>query len=375
MFRCFAVFILVILILFSSASAFEGGEAPTFDEIQAQQEAALDLGQLYGALPDGAGELLKDFSVTDSLDLDKSLSLITSAASEQAGGIIRRALRSAAMVFTVTVLVSIAGSVYDSGAVPDFIPLAGVMAVSAIALGDLRSFIGYGVDTLLKISDFSKVLLPCLAAAAVSAGAVTSASAKYLATVAFVEALLGAAVKLIMPLVYAYTAVTIANAALGTDGLGGVSGILKWSCITVIAGLMLAFTGYLSLTGVISGSADAIASRALKSAVSTVLPVVGSIVGDAASTLLAAAGVLRNAVGIFGMVAVSVISLSPFLTLGIHYLAYKGAAGLAATLPDKRLGGIISGIGSVFGIVLSLVGSGAVMLFISIISSIKAVTG
>lgn len=58
--------------------------------------------------------------------------------------------------------------------------------------------------------------------------------------------------------------------------------------------------------------ADALAARVTKTAVSAALPVVGSILSDAASTLAAAAGTLKATIGIFGLLAVAAICLPPF---------------------------------------------------------------
>lgn len=64
--------------------------------------------------------------------------------------------------------------------------------------------------------------------------------------------------------------------------------------------------------------------KAAKFTMSSLVPVVGGILSDAAETVLAGAGILKNAVGVFGMLAVLAMCVVPFLQLGIHYLAYKG---------------------------------------------------
>ena len=84
---------------------------------------------------------------------------------------------------------------------------------------------------------------------------------------------------------------------------------------------------------------------------------------------------LRNAVGVFGMLAVLCVCLTPFLRLGVQYLAYKAAAALSGLVAGKRLQELISGIGSAFAMIMGLVGAGAMMLFFSLIASVKAVTG
>ena len=137
---------------------------------------------------------------------------------------------------------------------------------------------------------------------------------------------------------------------------------------------MLAFTTYLGMTGLVSGKADEFATKLAKSALG-VLPVVGSIVSDTAETLVAGAGVLRNAIGVFGFLAVASICLTPFITLGVHYLVYKGTAALTQAFADKRMAELISEIGAAFGMLLALVGAGGIMLFLSVISSMKAVSG
>ena len=48
---------------------------------------------------------------------------------------------------------------------------------------------------------------------------------------------------------------------------------------------------------------------------------------------------------------------------------------LAAAFADKRVSGLINELGGVFGMVLGVVGAAALMLFISIISVTKAVSG
>jgi stage III sporulation protein AE len=137
---------------------------------------------------------------------------------------------------------------------------------------------------------------------------------------------------------------------------------------------MLLFVAYLSLTGVISAATDAVTTKALKTTIQTVLPVVGSIIADASETVLAGASILRNAVGIFGLLAVVATCLLPFLRLAANYLLYKAAAGLAGAIADSRITKLVNAVSTAFGMMLGLVGASALMLFISIISVIRVAT-
>ena len=140
-----------------------------------------------------------------------------------------------------------------------------------------------------------------------------------------------------------------------------------------LTGVMLLFTGFLTLTGAASSAADALTMQMTRSAISAAVPVVGSIISDATGTVLAGAGMLKSAVGVFGMLAVLAICLTPFLTMAVQYLLYKLAAFLAGTMTEGPLEELIDALGSAFGLMLGMTGSCALLLLISITSSVSVV--
>jgi len=124
---------------------------------------------------------------------------------------------------------------------------------------------------------------------------------------------------------------------------------------------------------VVSGSADQVTTRVARTTIATALPVVGGIVADAAETVLAGAALVRNGIGVMGLLVILAICLMPLLQLGAHYLMFKAAAGLSEGITDKRIGGLISSLGTAFGMVMGLTGAGAMMLFFAIISMMRIV--
>ena len=114
--------------------------------------------------------------------------------------------------------------------------------------------------------------------------------------------------------------------------------------------------------------------KAAKFTVSNMVPVVGSILSDAAETVLAGASILRSSIGVFGMLAVLGICVYPFLHLGAHYLTYKATAALSATVADSRVSGLIEALGTAFGQVLGMTASCALLLLISMVSAISIST-
>ena len=341
--------------------------------IEPGEREAYGLDGLEADMPDQVEEILGRTTVTDAMEPDSLFSRLWNGVSERLGEIVRSALKSAAVIVAVVILCSVAGSLWENEKPPDAVTLGGVLAISAAAVVDLGAFMGQGRETLISLSDLSTLLLPCLSTAAAAGGAVVSSAAKYAATALFMDALLMVAQRIILPMIYAYTAAVIADAAVGGNALSAAAGFLKWLCVTMMTVMVLAFTAYLALTGVVSGSADAVTTRLTKTAIQTVLPVVGSIVADAAGTVAAGAGIIRNAVGVLGMAAVICVCCVPFLRIGVQYILYKAAAGISGAVGDGRLVKLISGVGTAYGMLVALLGAGALMLFFSIFSLIKAV--
>ncbi|HIQ78750.1 MAG TPA: stage III sporulation protein AE [Candidatus Scatomorpha intestinavium] len=324
------------------------------------------------ALPEEAREIIGSGAVEEALEPEGMLSRLWEAALSRVKELFAPAAGSAAAILCAALLCS-AVQAFADGQAEEYVTLAGVLAVTAIAIGDARTFISAGTEALGELNTFSHALLPSLTAAAAAGGAVTSAAAKYAATALFMDVLITAARGIIIPLAYIYMAAAVAHAATGSAAAAGAAGILKWLAMSATALIMTAFTAYLSISGAVSGAADAVTLRTAKSAISTALPVVGGIISDAAGTVVAGAGLIKGAVGSLGLVATAAVCLTPFISLGLQYLMYKLAAALAEAFAPGRLPKLISSLGGVFGMVLGVVGAAALMLFISVASLIRTV--
>ncbi len=340
--------------------------------VSADMADELGVGELNEALPDSAREILGDTEVTDT-DGPAALEKIWGAAMDRLGGAVREALRPLTGLMAVVLLCSCARSLTAGRGGFDYINLAGCLGVAALSLGEVNSLLAMGRSVMAELTDFSNILLPALCVSSAAAGAFTSAPAKYAAAALFSDVLINAANTLVFPLICAYLAAALADAALGGGALSGAVRLLKWACGFVMGALVTAFTVYLSISGVVAASADELATKAAKTAISAALPVVGGIVADAAESVVAGAGIIRGAVGVFGLVAVLAVCLTPFLKLGARYVLLKACSALAAPVCTDTMAALIDAVGTACGMILGLVGSQALMLYIAVISMLKAV--
>lgn len=325
-------------------------------------------------IPDSAAEYIGDDWETGK-DINSALSRLKDGFLAKVDELISPCIKRAVSLAAICALCSMV-SIFAGRELESLICLCGCAAVALICISDMDSYIKMGEDAINEISDFSKAILPALCTAGASGGAVGASAAKYAASTLFIDVFVTAAQKIILPLILLFTASSVACAAFKNSSLASMSKLLKWLCTSLMTLLTLAFTVYIGVSSAVSSGGDALASKVAKTAISTALPVVGGIISDAAASVVAGAAILKNTAGVLGMLAVLGICLTPFASLGVNYLLLKLAAAVGSAFDGcDGPAGAISGCASALGMILGLVGSGGIMMFISILSFVKAVNG
>ena len=330
--------------------------------------------QLPQELVDSAPESIAEAG--DSEDWRGTAERLLQQAREKGQAYLREGLGGVVQILVILFLCGVVEAMLLSAGGKGAFPYVGLAACAAIvvaAAGNLGQLMGLGRETVLELDQFSKVLLPALAAAMASMGLVGAASVRQAATVLFCDVLISLICRLILPAIYLYIGALTAGSMLGDSRLEGLAKAIKKGVTWLLGGLLTVFTLYLSVAGAVSGAVDGAAVRVTKKAIAGVVPVVGGIISGAAETVLSGAGLLKNSIGIFGVLGVLAVCLLPFLQLAVQYLLYKGAAFAASTVAPPRLVRLIDGLGGAFGLVMGAVGSCALLLLISLISSLLVV--
>lgn len=251
--------------------------------------------------------------------------------------------------------------------------IAGAVTVASILLTSANSMIHLGAETVTSLSEYGKLLLPVMTAALAAQGGTTASAALYVGTTAFDMLLSSFISKLLVPMVYLYLALAAANSAIGEDVLKKMRDFIKWLVSWLLKTLLTVYTTYMSISGVVSGTTDAAALKTAKVTISSVVPVVGGILSDASEAVLVSAGLMKNAAGIYGILAVLALFLSPFLRIGVHYLILKLTAALCGLFGTKRMTDMIEDFSTAMGLLLAMTGSACLLLLISTICFMKGV--
>lgn len=254
-----------------------------------------------------------------------------------------------------------------------YVILASVAAAAAMSISGTKSLIGGVADVVEDLYAFSNILLPVLATAEAAVGYITSASAKLASATLFMDVLVVAERKLVIPLIYAFVSLSAASAVFG-GAIKSLAKLIKWLINTLLIVIITTFTAYLTVTGVVTSSADAVTVKATKTAISTMLPVVGKLASDAADSVASGFNVIKNTAGAFGIIVICAVCLKPLLKVLSNFFVFKAAGAISEAIVGNELSDFISDVGTAMGLSAAVAGSCAIMLYIAVVSVMK-VTG
>ena len=139
---------------------------------------------------------------------------------------------------------------------------------------------------------------------------------------------------------------------------------LKSSTIWIIGVILTLFVTLVSVDGTLSSSVDAVTSKTAKAAVSNLIPVVGKILGDAVDSVIGCSSILKNAVGIVGVIIILAISIGPIIKLLLFMAIYYIGAAICEPIADEKVVKLLDTMGDTFKILLGLMFSMSTMIII-----------
>ena len=260
-----------------------------------------------------------------------------------------------------------------NGSVKKTSELIAVLFSSAVLLSCTHSLISLGVDTISQMNNYSKLLLPVMTTVLASGGGITSSASLYAGTTIFSTLLTSAICNLFVPMLYIFIALSIANRALGEDVLGSFKQFIKWLMTWLLKIILYVFTGFMTVTGVVSGSADAMTVKATKITISGMVPVVGGIISDASEAILVGAGVLKGTAGVYGIFAFLAICIGPILKITTQCIILKTTAAICSVFGQKTPCGLIEDFSQAMSMTLAATGALCLLLLISVVAFMKGV--
>lgn len=246
--------------------------------------------------------------------------------------------------------------------------LAIFVYISAITATAFKTAAGYVLKTLGDITLFVHSIIPSLATLSISGGETVTATLAH-PVIFFICSAAGSLIKnVITPLVLLRAVCTLLCAITGNSSLNEFSELFTRFHKTLLSLSMSLFAGILGISSFAAASFDNLAARGVKFAISASVPVVGGSISEAMSSVAGSAMLLRNAVGLGGVVVLFAMFALPLLKIWALSLTFRLTAAFTAPVSEKRVTETLRKIGDCIDMMFSSIACMGTIMIIAIAS-------
>ncbi len=352
--KCLQLAVILALLLFAftvSASA----EDDTSNELY---ERSVDeiLSEFRDILPEGMSGLGEEGGAVSSLGFDALLSELFGAVSGSLGGV----ALFLALLLGVSTVISLSGLIDGENA-----PLVrgGIALLSGLTLAAaLLPLVREVAQLLSMLGDFFSSLAPILVSVLALGGGSSSAAVSG-SGIALVLRVYGAICELLLPLVTAMLLLGVSSSFVA-DGFGNAYDTVRGWLLRGLGILTAFIAGTVALQSVVAVSTDSAALRVARHIASTTVPVVGTAVSGALSTLAGGLGYVSGIVGGGAVAVILTMALSPLVMLLLYKMCFFFASILLDCFGAAEGKRTVSAIGSALDSLIAVYSLTAVIYLI-----------
>lgn len=360
-------FFAIILLMFISISGTSIAYATydfyndiNYDEIQQvidnimEREDTIDFGDYVKKLMSGE----ETFSLTAVGDrLIKAISGEVKAHISTLGQLISIALIAA--LFTNLSMAFKHNQVSETGYYVTYLLMFGLLISSFISASVIAS------KVIGQILDFMKALVPAYFMSVAFCSGSMSSFVFYKAALIMITLVDFIIIKAVIPLVNFFLIIVLANNLSKEDMLSKLAGLIETVIQWMLRSLLAAVIGFQAIQGLIVPVADQV-KRSTVFKASSALPGVGNAIESVAETVIGAGILLKNSIGVAGLVVIIIICSVPIIQLTVITLIYKLSCAALQPISDKRIIECINASAKSAQMLLKSVMVGAVLFLLSI---------
>ena len=245
------------------------------------------------------------------------------------------------------------------------------IAIVTIIMTNFSDIIAIVRDTATNLVGFMNSLIPILISLMLYTGSITTSSVLE-PIILFMVNLIGNLIQnFLIPSVLIVTTLSIISQIGDKVQINKLAKFFNSGIVWLLGVILTIFVGIISLEGTLSSSVDGITAKTTKAIVSSSIPIVGKILGDAVDSVLGCGIILKNAIGVIGVIIIIGICIMPIIKIAILTISYKVLAGICEPIADEKIIKLLDQIGNIFKVLLAILCSMSVMVIIGTTLVIK----
>jgi len=237
--------------------------------------------------------------------------------------------------------------------------------VGTMALGMFASAFAIGSGAIEAMTSFTGEFFPLMLALLTALGGITSAAILKPATVALTTGISVLYKGFVLPLIILLTVFTLISHFSTTIKLSGFcnlfKSIIKWG---IGIGLTI-FIGVVVIHGLLGSSFDGVSIKTAKFTIDKFVPIVGSLFAQSVDVVIACTLLIKNAVGIAGIIFIAAIVISPAFSILAHFFLFKLTGALLEPIAGNGICKFVQDAADVLIMLFVAVVAVAIMFFVT----------
>jgi stage III sporulation protein AE len=237
--------------------------------------------------------------------------------------------------------------------------------VGTMALGMLASAFSIGSGAIDKMTSFTGEFFPLMLALLTALGGITSAAILNPATVFLTTGISIFYRSFVLPLIIVLTVFTLINHFSSTIKLSGFCSLLKSIVKWGIGIGLTVFIGIVAIQGLLGSSFDGVSIKTAKFTIDKFVPIVGGLFAQSVDVVISCTLLIKNAVGIAGIIIIAGIVISPALAILAHYFLFKLTGAVLEPITGGEMGKFVQDAADVLMMLFVAVMAAAIMFFVT----------
>lgn len=368
------IIIVLIFLLIIPTIAF----AETEEEMMKSTQEEFNISGFIKEAEKYTGEVFEDLDISEMLDeavkgnIDNQT--IFQKILKLAGKEINSSLKILISVLVIIVIHGILKSITDNledNSISQIIYFVQYILIVTLVMANFMEIVKLVKETSDSLVGFINILIPLLLTLMIYTGSITTGTMLQ-PIILFVINFIGNIIQnVLMPIMLIIVVFSIISKITERVQIDKLSKFLKSGVVWFLGIVLTVFVGVVSLEGTLSSSVDGITAKTAKAAVSSVIPVVGKVLGDVVDSVLGCGVILKNAVGLIGVVVIIGICIMPIIKIATLSVIYSLASAVVQPIADVKIVKLLDEMSGVFKILLGILCSLSVLLIIGITMVVK----
>ena len=282
---------------------------------------------------------------------------------------VKTALASIASVLVIVIIHSILKAISENLGNENVSKIAyyiEYILIVTIVMANFSNIITEMKQAVQNLASFANTLIPLMITLMITTGSIASSSMLQPILLLLITFISNFMSNILIPIALVSTALGIISKISDQVQVEKISKFLNSGMIWLLGTILTLFISITSLEGGLTSSIDGVTAKAAKTAISSVVPIVGSILGDAVNTIVGCSNIIKNAVGIVGIIVILAICIRPIIQLAILSIIYYLGAALCEPIADTKIVGILEQLGGTFKIFLAVMVALTVLVIIGV---------